>query len=110
MEIAIDRTGSAVERRLIFVDKNRDMFMTQVRVYGTARKTVKLCKLPADSVELSRSLFSFLADCRKRRSNQALFSSFLSCLLLNEFCAADLRPFNYVALSCVCVLSLGCSC
>jgi len=72
MEIAIDRTGSAVERRLIFVDKNRDMFMTQVRVYGTARKTVKLCKLPADSVEVSRSLLSFLADCRKRQSNQAL--------------------------------------
>jgi len=43
MEVAIDKTGSAVERRLIFVDKNRDMFMTQVRVYGTARKTVKLC-------------------------------------------------------------------
>jgi len=44
MEVAIDKTGSAVERRLIFVDKNRDMFMTQVRVYGTARKTVKLCQ------------------------------------------------------------------
>lgn len=44
MEVAIDKTGSAVERRLIFVDKNRDMFMTQVRVYGTARKTIKLCK------------------------------------------------------------------
>jgi len=43
MEVAIDKTGSAVERRLIFVDKNRDMFMTQVRVFGTARKTVKLC-------------------------------------------------------------------
>ena len=43
MEVAIDRAGSAVERRLVFVDKNRDMFMTQVRVYGTARKTVKLC-------------------------------------------------------------------
>jgi len=44
MEVAIDKTGLAVERRLIFVDKNRDMFMTQVRVYGTARKTVKLCQ------------------------------------------------------------------
>jgi len=44
MEVAIDKTGSAVERRLIFVDKNRDMFMTQVRVYGMARKTVKLCR------------------------------------------------------------------
>jgi len=43
MEVAIDKTGSAVERRLVFVDKNRDMFMTQVRVFGTARKTVKLC-------------------------------------------------------------------
>jgi len=44
MEVAIDRTGSAMERRLVFVDKNRDMYMTQVRVFGTARKTVKLCK------------------------------------------------------------------
>jgi len=42
MEIAVDKTGTPVERRLIIVDKNRDLFMTQVRVYGSARKTVKL--------------------------------------------------------------------
>jgi hypothetical protein len=42
MEVALDKTGSAVERRLAIVDKNRDLYLTQVRVYGAARKTVKL--------------------------------------------------------------------
>jgi len=67
MEVAIDKTGSAVERRLIFVDKNRDMFMTQVRVYGTARKTVKLCK---------SLLYSVLV------------------IILNAACCHTLRPFH----------------
>jgi hypothetical protein len=42
MEVALDKTGSAVERRLAIVDKNRDLYLTQVRIYGSARKTVKL--------------------------------------------------------------------
>ncbi|KAK2191278.1 hypothetical protein NP493_56g04017 [Ridgeia piscesae] len=42
MEVALDQSGSASERRLAFVDKNRDLYLTQVRVYGSARKTVKL--------------------------------------------------------------------
>ena len=46
MEIALDKTGSAVERRLAIVDKNRDLYLTQVRVYGAARKTVKLGLFP----------------------------------------------------------------
>ena len=42
MEIALDKIGTAVERRLAYIDKNRDLYMTPVRVYGSARKTVKL--------------------------------------------------------------------
>lgn len=44
MEICLDKTGSATERRLAIVDRNRDLYLTQVRVFGTARKTVKLGK------------------------------------------------------------------
>ena len=42
MEIALDTQGSPSERRLAIIDKNRDLYLTQVRVYGSARKTVKL--------------------------------------------------------------------
>lgn len=43
MEISLDKCGSATERRLAIIDKNRDLYLTQVRVYGKDRKTVKLC-------------------------------------------------------------------
>lgn len=42
MEVALDQYGSASERRLAIIDKNRDLYLTQVRVYGSARKTIKL--------------------------------------------------------------------
>jgi len=41
-EIALDKTGSPTERRLAIIDKNRDLYLSQVRVFGTARKTVKI--------------------------------------------------------------------
>ena len=47
MEVALDQSGPASERRLAFVDKNRDLYLTQVRVYGSARKTVKLSESSA---------------------------------------------------------------
>ncbi len=40
--MALDTVGTASERRLAIVDKNRDLYLTQVRVYGAQRKTVKL--------------------------------------------------------------------
>ena len=43
-EVSLDLCGSASERHLALVDKNRDLYLTQVRVYGNARKTVKLSK------------------------------------------------------------------
>ncbi|XP_076095976.1 intraflagellar transport protein 80 homolog [Mytilus galloprovincialis] len=42
MEIALDQCGPATERRLAIVDKNRDLYVTSVRVFGGERKTHKL--------------------------------------------------------------------
>ncbi|XP_046379883.1 intraflagellar transport protein 80 homolog [Haliotis rufescens] len=42
MEIALDQFGPAAERRLAIIDKNRDLYLTSVRVFGTDRKSVKL--------------------------------------------------------------------
>lgn len=42
MEISLDQCGTAGERRLAIIDKNRDLYLTSVRVFGTDRKTVKL--------------------------------------------------------------------
>ena len=44
MEIALDMNGPAGERRLAIIDRNRDLYLTQVRVFGLDRKTVKLSK------------------------------------------------------------------
>ncbi|XP_013386357.1 intraflagellar transport protein 80 homolog isoform X2 [Lingula anatina] len=42
MEIALDQCGPSNERRLAIIDKNRDLYLTSVRTFGTERKTVKL--------------------------------------------------------------------
>lgn len=44
MEIALDQCGSATERRLAIIDKNRDLYLTSVRVFGTEHKSNKLGK------------------------------------------------------------------
>lgn len=44
MEIALDQCGPATERRLAIIDKNRDLYLTSVRVFGTERKSNKLGK------------------------------------------------------------------
>ncbi|KAH3805331.1 hypothetical protein DPMN_133631 [Dreissena polymorpha] len=44
-EVALDQCGTAGERRLAIIDKNRDLYLTSVRVFGTDRKTVKLGEL-----------------------------------------------------------------
>lgn len=41
-EFALDQAGTANERRLAFVDKNRDLYITNVRVIGATRKINKL--------------------------------------------------------------------
>ena len=42
MEVALDTCGTAIERRLAIIDKNHDLYLTQVRVIGGTRKTIKL--------------------------------------------------------------------
>ncbi|XP_066266233.1 intraflagellar transport protein 80 homolog [Branchiostoma lanceolatum] len=42
MEVALDQCGPAPERRLALVDKNRDLYLAQVRAVGGARKVIKL--------------------------------------------------------------------
>ncbi|XP_064639074.1 intraflagellar transport protein 80 homolog isoform X2 [Lineus longissimus] len=42
LEIALDQCGPAHERRLAIIDKNRDLYLTSVKVFGTSRKSVKL--------------------------------------------------------------------
>lgn len=45
MEIAIDQFGSPNDRRLAIIDKNRDLFLAGVRLYGSQRKFVKLATM-----------------------------------------------------------------
>ncbi len=40
--MALDQAGTANERKLAFVDKNRDLYITNVRVIGNNRKINKL--------------------------------------------------------------------
>ncbi|ESP00252.1 hypothetical protein LOTGIDRAFT_225973 [Lottia gigantea] len=42
MEIALDQCGPTTERRLAIIDKNRDLYLTSVRIFGTERKSAKL--------------------------------------------------------------------
>ncbi|CAH1781800.1 unnamed protein product [Owenia fusiformis] len=42
MEVELDQCGPANERRLAIVDRNRDLYLVSVRVFGTQRKIVKL--------------------------------------------------------------------
>ena len=44
LEIALDQCGSATERKLAMVDKNRDLFLTSVRIFGAERKSTKMGK------------------------------------------------------------------
>ena len=40
--MALDQSGPSNERRLAIVDKNRDLYLTTVRVFGTGFKFLKL--------------------------------------------------------------------
>lgn len=42
VEVSLDKTGSATERRMTVVDRNRNVFLVQVRTFGSLRKIVKL--------------------------------------------------------------------
>lgn len=57
MEIALDQCGPATERRLAIVDKNRDLYVTSVRVFGGERKTHKLGKESKCNMSITYSLY-----------------------------------------------------
>ena len=42
MDIGLDQCGITAERRITMVDKNRDLFITSVRLFGAERKIIKL--------------------------------------------------------------------
>ncbi|PAA76732.1 hypothetical protein BOX15_Mlig022764g2, partial [Macrostomum lignano] len=41
-EVALDQSGPATDRKLAIIDRNRDLFITQVRTYGGQRRIVKI--------------------------------------------------------------------
>ncbi|XP_059177555.1 intraflagellar transport protein 80 homolog [Physella acuta] len=45
MDIGLDQCGVTAERRISLVDKNRDLFITSVRIFGTERKIIKLANM-----------------------------------------------------------------
>lgn len=42
MEIALDQKGLTSERKIAFIDKNRDLFITSVKRFGKEQKIVKI--------------------------------------------------------------------
>lgn len=44
IEIAIDQCGPSNERKLAFIDKNNDVFLSSVKSFGPGQRIVKLGK------------------------------------------------------------------
>lgn len=42
MDIGLDQCGITAERRISLIDKNRDLFLTSVRVFGAERRIIRL--------------------------------------------------------------------
>nr|KAG5699070.1 hypothetical protein BaRGS_017753 [Batillaria attramentaria] len=45
LEIGLDQCGSATDRKLAIIDKNHDLFLTSVRIFGTERKSTKMASM-----------------------------------------------------------------
>ncbi|PVD18640.1 hypothetical protein C0Q70_21190 [Pomacea canaliculata] len=45
MEIALDQCGPASERKISIIDRNRDLFLTSVRIFGMERKSIKIASM-----------------------------------------------------------------
>ncbi len=41
-EISLDQSGNTSDRKLAFVDKNRDLYIINVRTPGNSRRTYKI--------------------------------------------------------------------
>lgn len=44
VEIALDQKGLTSERKIAFIDKNRDLYITSVKRFGKEQKIVKIGK------------------------------------------------------------------
>lgn len=42
VEIALDQKGLTSERKIAFIDRNRDLFITSVKRFGKEQKIVKI--------------------------------------------------------------------
>ncbi|VDP76318.1 unnamed protein product [Echinostoma caproni] len=42
IKIGLDQCGQPLERRLVILDRNKDLYLMSIRVFGTSRKLVKL--------------------------------------------------------------------
>ena len=67
MEIALDQCGPATERRLAIIDKNRDLYLTSVRVFGTERKSNKLGR-KTESCLIKAHLYLLLLNSTQEES------------------------------------------
>ncbi|VDL94630.1 unnamed protein product [Schistocephalus solidus] len=45
LSLGLNQKGVAVDRRLVLLDKNKDLFLYQVRIYGRGRAVTKLCSM-----------------------------------------------------------------
>lgn len=43
-EIALDQKGITNERKIVFIDKNRDLYITSVKRFGKEQKIIKIGK------------------------------------------------------------------
>lgn len=44
LEIALDQKGNTNERKIAFVDKNRDLYITSVKRFGIEQKVIQIGK------------------------------------------------------------------
>lgn len=52
MEIALDQKGLTNERKIAFIDKNRDLYITSVKRFGKEQKIVKIGKKKSECYDI----------------------------------------------------------
>lgn len=60
MEIALDQKGLTNDRKIAFIDKNRDLYITSVKRFGKEEQIIKLGKIIV--IHLNFLLFSVFLD------------------------------------------------
>lgn len=63
MEIALDQKGITNERKIAFIDKNRDLYITSVKRFGKEQKIIKIgknqAKIPSACILATKFIFIF---------------------------------------------------